>query len=84
MVEIRSQRDDRPMDETRLETDTNFIECPRQGPIHVEYCLGCPRRLTFEERDGQTIVICEPGDETIGTLWEPLRTPPAPFRIHDD
>jgi len=84
MVEIRTQRDDRPMDATRLETDTNFVECPRQGAIHVEYCLGCPRHLTFEERQGRTIVVCEPGDEKVGTLWEPVRTPPAPFRIHDD
>ncbi|MEO5840437.1 MAG: hypothetical protein ABIQ73_12105 [Acidimicrobiales bacterium] len=72
------------MDATRLVTDTSFIECPRQGAIHVEYCMGCPRCLTVEEREGQTIVVCEPGDQKVGPLWEPLRTPPAPFRLYDD
>jgi hypothetical protein len=72
------------MDATRLETDNNLIECPRQGEIHVEYCMGCPRRLTVEEHGARTIVVCEPGDERVGPLWEPLRMPPAPFRLHDD
>jgi len=84
MVGVRRQRDDRLMDATRLETQTNMIECPRQGAIHVEYCMGCPRRLTVEEREGRTIVVCEPGDERVGPLWEPLRTPPAPFRLYED
>ena len=84
MVTDRAQRDDRSMEATRLQTDNNFIECPRQGAIHVEYCMGCPRRLTVEEREGRTIVVCEPGGDRVGPLWEPLRTPPAPFRLHDD
>ena len=84
MFAVRLQRDDRFMDATSLESQNNMIPCPRQGAIHVEYCMGCPRRLTVEEHDGKTTVVCEPGDEQVGPLWEPLRTPPAPFRLYDD
>ena len=72
------------MDVARLETDNNFVECPRQGQFHVEYCMGCPRRISVEEGERCTVVICEPGDERIGALWDPVREPPAPFRLHDD
>jgi hypothetical protein len=72
------------MDAIRLETTDNFVQCPRQGEIHVEYCLGCPRRISVEQTDEHTTVVCEPGDECAGPLWEPLRTPPAPFRLYED
>ena len=72
------------MDPIRLETDGNFIECPRHGELHVEYCMGCQRRISIEQTDNRTVVICEPSDEEVGPLWEPLRSPPAPFRLYDD
>jgi hypothetical protein len=72
------------MNTARLETDDNFVQCPRQGEIHVEYCMGCPRRISVEQTGDRTVVICEPGDEQGGPLWEPLRTPPAPFRLYED
>ena len=72
------------MDATRIETDGDFLECPRQGTLHVEYCMGCPRRISVEQVDSRTVVICEPGDEVRGSLWEPLRSPPAPFRLYED
>lgn len=72
------------MDTTRLETHNAFVECPRQGPLHVEYCMGCPRRISVDQRDDTTVVVCEPGDDSVGPLWEPLRSPPAPFRLYED
>lgn len=72
------------MDAVRLETNDNYIECPRQGELHVEYCMGCPRRISVDQTDHRTVVVCEPGDEQVGPLWEPLRTPPSPFRIYED
>lgn len=69
---------------TRLETHGNFVECPRQGELHIEYCMGCPRRTSIEQNGDETVVICDPGDEQGGPLWEPLRSPPAPFRLYED
>jgi hypothetical protein len=80
-----SQRDGSSMDAIRLETNDNLIECPRQGQLHVEYCLGCPRRISVDQTKSRTVVICEPGDEHLGSMWEPLRSsPPAPFRLYED
>ena len=70
--------------EIQLEAHDNMVECPRQGDIHVEYCMGCPRRLDVTGDKHRTIVICDPGDVQSGPLWEPLRSPPAPFRLYDD
>jgi hypothetical protein len=72
------------MDAVRIETDGEFIECPRRGALHVEYCMGCPLRVSVEQTDNRTVVVCEPGDEVLGSLWEPLRSPPAPFRLYED
>jgi hypothetical protein len=72
------------MDVIRIETDNNFVDCPRQGELHVEYCMGCPRCVSVNQCEGQTEVVCEPGDDRVGPLWEPLRSPPAPFRLYED
>ena len=72
------------MDAIRTETDNDLVACPRQGELHVEYCLGCPRRISVEQNGCRTVVVCEPGKDRGGELWEPLRSPPAPFRIHSD
>lgn len=70
--------------ELRLETQHGLIKCPRQGDMHVEYCMGCPRRINVSHDEHRTIVICDPGEERGGPLWEPLRSPPAPFRLYDE
>ena len=72
------------MDAIQLETDGRFIECPQRGPLHVEYCMGCAQRVSVEQTANRTVVVCEPGDEQRGALWEPLRSPPSPFRLYDD
>ena len=72
------------MDTLQLETDGNFIDCPRQGELHVEYCMGCPRRVRVDQEGDRTVVVCDPGEEVVGPLWEPLRSPPAPFRLYED
>jgi hypothetical protein len=72
------------MGTVRLETNGNFIECPRQGELHVEYCMGCSRRTSVEPQRDRTVVVCNPGDEQLGPLWEPLRSPPTPFRLYED
>ena len=72
------------MDAVRLETHDNLIDCPRQGELHVEYCMGCPRRISVDQTRGRAVVVCDPGDEQVGPLWEPLRSPPSPFRLYED
>lgn len=46
--------------------------------------MGCPLHISVEQADNRTVVVCEPGDEVLGPLWEPLRSPPAPFRLYED
>jgi hypothetical protein len=84
MVANAYWREHQAMDAIRMETEIGFVECPRQGDLHVEYCMGCPRRISVDQAEGRTIVVCKPGDDRVGPLWEPLRTPPAPFRLYDD
>jgi hypothetical protein len=37
------------------------VVCPRRGGIDLEWCLGCPRRVSVEHVGTQTVIVCDPG-----------------------
>jgi hypothetical protein len=45
-----------------LSTNQNDrIICPLRGEISVEWCLGCPRRVSVDYLGHQTVIVCDPG-----------------------
>jgi len=45
-----------------LSTDqSGRVVCPRRGVIDLDWCLGCPRRVSVEHVGSQTVIVCDPG-----------------------
>lgn len=44
---------------TNVLTTSERIVCPHRGEIDVEWCLGCPRRVSVEHAGSQTMIVCD-------------------------
>jgi hypothetical protein len=54
--------DDQLVTTVTLSTDqSERVVCPRRGSIDLEWCLGCPRRVSVEHVGDQTVIVCDPG-----------------------
>jgi len=54
--------DDQLVTTVTLSTDqSERVVCPRRGSIDLEWCLGCPRRVSVEHVGNQTVIVCDPG-----------------------
>lgn len=69
--------------EMELHADpAGYVVCPRRGQISVEWCDGCPYRLSVDSVGGRIVVACAaaPLPGTVATAAGALRDLPDLWR----
>jgi hypothetical protein len=51
--------------ESEVQADAEgYVVCPRRGDISVEWCEGCPHRLSIQSHGGRIVVVCAAGPQS--------------------
>lgn len=54
------------------------IACPVRGEVDVEWCSGCPRRVSIDRAGNQTVIVCDQG--ILPRRYHQARTGAGPLR----